>query len=123
MTKQLHILTMSITHGCMLPLCLLLFFVTIIDSRVTDLTAEQSDLTAVRITWTEKPGSGEYDIRVSDGRSLSSYYGGSPYIFMSRVLGVHIIQEIGTRHFPGAKTSVTVKGIIIKAEFKGARGV
>ena len=80
---------------------------------ITDLTAEQTGLTTVQVTWTAPPGppAGGYQITVAEA-SISNYNDQeSPYtyIFTTSQLGVHTVQVTpSSLHFPGQAVSVIV---------------
>ena len=81
---------------------------------MNDLTAVQSDVNTILITWTILPSVREFQLRLLSPRgSTSTYSGESPYMYTSAVFGVYTIEErIPSIHFvPRAKTNVTVRGI------------
>ena len=82
---------------------------------ITDLTAEQTGLTTVRVTWTAPPGppAGGYQITVAEA-SIDVISQESPYTFTTSELGVHTVQVLYTsQHFPNEQAMpvmVTVEG-------------
>ena len=96
----------------------------LIGGIIRDLKAEQIDLIAVNLSWTPPPP----DYQGPAYQVILHIPGGSikmiteqPYIYMSKDLGVHILQELyPSRDLPGMKREVTVKGIIIRGTFRGA---
>ena len=86
-----------------------------IGGSVTDLTAVQTGLTTVRVTWTATPGppAGGYQITVAEA-SIDVTGQESPYTFATSELGVHTVQVMYTsQHFPNEEAvtvDVTVDG-------------
>ena len=82
---------------------------------ITDLTAEQTGLTTVQVTWTAPPGppAGGYQITVAE-ESIDVTGQESPYTFTTSELGVHTVQVMYTsQHFPNEEAvtvDVTVDG-------------
>ena len=80
---------------------------------ITNLTAVQTGLTTVRVTWTAPPGppAGGYQITVAEANLNVT---GSPYTFGTSELGVHTVQVLYTsQHFPNEQAMpvmVTVEG-------------
>ena len=77
---------------------------------ITNLTAEQTGLNTVQVTWTAPPGppAGGYQITV-DEASIDVAGQESPYTFTPSELGVHTVQVIpSSQHFPGQTVSVMV---------------
>ena len=69
---------------------------------ITDLTAEQTALTTVQVTWTAPPGppAQGYQITVAEA-SIDVTGQESPYTFTASELGVHTVQVMYTsQHFP-----------------------
>ena len=83
---------------------------------ITDLTAVQTGLTTVQVTWTAPPGSpaGGYQITVAETSIDVTGLSGSPYIFNTLELGVHTVQVLYTsQHFPNEQAMpvmVTLEG-------------
>ena len=83
---------------------------------ITDLTAEQTGLTTVQVTWTAPPGppAGGYQITVAKASLDVTGRSGSPYTFNTSELGVHTVQVMYTsQHFPNEQAmpvTVTVEG-------------
>ena len=83
---------------------------------ITDLTAEQTGLTTVQVTWTAPPGPpvGGYQITVAETSIDVIGQRESPYTFTTSELGVHTIQVLYTsQHFPNEQAMpvmVTVEG-------------
>ena len=81
-----------------------------IGGSITDLTAEQTGLTTVQVTWTAPPGppAGGYQITVVEA-SIDVTGQESPYTFTTSELGVHTVQVTpSSQHFPGQAVSVMV---------------
>ena len=82
---------------------------------ITDLTAEQTGLTTVQVTWTAPPGppTGGYQITVAEA-SINVTGQEFPYTFTTSELGVHTVQVMYTsQHFPNEEAvtvDVTVDG-------------
>ena len=82
---------------------------------ITDLTAVQTGLTTVQVTWTAPPGppAGGYQITVAEA-SIDITSQESPYTFTTSELGVHTVQVMYTsQHFPNEEAvtvDVTVDG-------------
>ena len=78
---------------------------------ITDLTAEQTGLTTVQVTWTAPPGppAGGYQITVAEA-SIDVTGHESPYTFTPSQLGVHTVQVMYTSLYfdPGQAVSVMV---------------
>ena len=87
-----------------------------IGGSITDLTAVQTGLTTVRVTWTAPPGppAGGYQITVDEASIDVTGRNGSPYTFITSELGVHTVQVLYTsQHFPNERAmpmNVTVEG-------------
>ena len=83
---------------------------------ITDLTAVQTGLTTVQVTWTAPPGppAGGYQITVAEANIDVTGRRGSPYNFTTSELGVHTVQVLYTsQHFPNEQAMavmVTVEG-------------
>ena len=83
---------------------------------ITDLTAVQTGLTTVQVTWTAPPGppAGGYQITVAEANINVTGRRGSPYNFTTSELGVHTVQVLYTsHHFPNEQAMavmVTVEG-------------
>ena len=78
---------------------------------ITDLTAVQTGLTTVQVTWTAPPGppAGGYQITVAEASISNVNDPESPFTFNTSELGVHTVQVIpSTVHFPGQAVSVIV---------------
>ena len=78
---------------------------------ITKLTAEQTGLTTVRVTWTAPPGppAGGYQITVAEASISNVNDLESPFTFTTSQLGVHTVQVTpSTVHFPGQSVSVMV---------------
>ena len=88
----------------------------LIGGVITDLTAVQTGLTTVRVTWTAPPGppAGGYQITVAEASIYVTGCSGSPYTFTTSELGVHTVQVLYTsQHFPNEQAMpvmVTVEG-------------
>ena len=86
-----------------------------IGGEITDLTAEQTGLTTVQVTWTAPPGppAGGYQITVAEA-SIDVTDQKSPYTLPTSELGVHTVQVLYTsQHFPNEQAMpvvVTVEG-------------
>ena len=87
-----------------------------IGGDITDLTAVQTGLTTVQVTWTAPPGppEGGYQISVVEASLDVTGHRGSPYTFATSKLGVHTVQVMYTsHHFPNEQAMpvmVTVEG-------------
>ena len=87
-----------------------------IGGNITDLEAEQTELTTVRVTWTAPPGPpAMYQIMVdAPDVDIDANSTDSPYTFNTSELGVHTIEVMYTsQHFPNEQTMpvyVTVEG-------------
>ena len=87
-----------------------------VGGAITDLTAEQTGLTTVQVTWTAPPGppAGGYQITVDEASISNANDQESPYIFTTSELGVHTVQVMYTsQHFPNEEAvtvDVTVDG-------------
>ena len=83
---------------------------------ITDLAAEQTKLTTVRVTWTAPPGPpAMYQIMVdAPDIYIDTNSTESPYTFNASELGVHTVKVLYTsQHFPNAQAipvNVTVEG-------------
>ena len=94
--------------------------------NITDLTAEQTGLSTVRVSWTAPPGppAGGYQITVAEA-SIDVTGQESPYTFTTSELGVHTVQVMYTsQHFPSNQAMpvmVTVEGM--QWCMRGNRGV
>ena len=78
---------------------------------ITDLTAVQTGLTTVQVTWTAPPGppAGGYRITVAEASISNANDQESPYTFTTSELGVHTVQVTPSpQHFPGQTVSVIV---------------
>ena len=79
--------------------------------EITDLTAVQTGLTTVQVTWTAPPGppAGGYRITVAEASISNANDQESPYTFTTSELGVHTVQVTPSpQHFPGQTVSVMV---------------
>ena len=86
-----------------------------VGGAITSLTAVQTGLTKVRVTWTAPPSppAGGYQITVAEA-SIDVTGRESPYTFTTSELGVHTVQVMYTsQHFPNEQAMammVTVEG-------------
>ena len=90
--------------------CMYEFFLCI-GGSITGLTAEQTGLTTVQVTWTAPPGppAGGYQITVAEASISNVNDPESPYTFTPSELGVHTVQVTpSSDHFPGETVSVMV---------------
>ena len=87
----------------------------VIGGVLTNLTALQTGLTTVRVTWTAPPGppTGGYQITVAEA-NIDVTGRESPYTFATSELGVHTVQVLYTsQHFPNEQAmpiNVIVEG-------------
>ena len=83
---------------------------------ISDLTAVQTGLKTVQVTWTAPPGppAGGYQITVAEASIDVTGHSGSPYTFTTSELGVNTVQlSYTSQHFPNEQpmlVNVTVEG-------------
>ena len=104
---------MDILHACMH--CILAVYICV-GGVITDLTAVQTTLNTVRVTWTAPPGPPKmYQIMVdASDVDFDTTATESPYSLNTSELGVHTVQVMYTsQHFPNEEAvtvDVTVDG-------------
>ena len=90
-------------------------YINLIGGTITSLTAVQTGLTTVQVTWTAPPGppAGGYQITVAEA-NINVTGQESPYTFTTSELGVHTVQVLYTsQHFLNEQAMpvmVTVEG-------------
>ena len=101
-------------HACVHVCVCVCVYVCAAGGDITDLTAVQTGLTTVQVTWTAPPGppTGGYQITVAEA-SIDVTGQESPYIFTTSELGVHTVQVMYTSlHFPNEE-AVTVDVTVV----------
>ena len=88
-----------------------------IGGDIANLTANQTGLTTVQVTWTAPPGppAGGYQITVDESNINVTIQKESPYTFNTSELGVHTVQVLYTsQHFPNGQAMPVM--VIVEGE-------